>query len=87
MLKRIDGPEGDDEENIDESSGKTKRMRSGSRFDNTDIVLWGGRSEVPLASCGLRLGRPPPNWCTLNPGPPPRLKANCGAVSKPPSEQ
>jgi len=76
--KRKLGPAGVvvDEENSDDSNGRTKRMRSGRRFDRADNVEGAGSVELPFASRGLLRGRAPPNWCTRMPGPPPRLNTN-----------
>lgn len=61
--KRNVGPVGVvvDDEKSDESNGRTKRMRSGRRFDRADNVEGGGSLELPFASRGLLRGLPPPN--------------------------
>jgi len=61
--KRNVGPVGVvvDEENSDDSNGRTKRMRSGRRFDKADNVEGADSGELPLASRGLLRGLAPPN--------------------------
>ncbi len=73
------------EENIEDSRGRMKRIRSGSRFDSVVESEGAGASEGgPWASRGRRRGRPPPIWCTRNPGPPPRLNTKPGPLSNMP---
>ena len=71
------------DENSEERRGSMKIMSKGSRFCNAAHRFWGPSCALSFASRGLRRGLLPPNWCTLIPGPPPRLKTNCGPVSKP----
>lgn len=73
---------GEDEEMEEkrlERRGRTKRISSGRRLVSAERAEAGGASLLALAllaSRGLLLGRPPPNWCTRKPGPPLRLKTN-----------
>lgn len=51
---------------------KKKRMGRSPRIVCSVLPLF----CPSLASLGRRLGRPPPNWWTRIPGPPPKLKTN-----------
>lgn len=83
--KRNLGPDEESDEKKVEMRGRMKRMSRGRRFDNVVERDGGGIfSDVDDVFRGRRRGWAPPNWWTRKPGPPPRLKTNCGPVSKSP---
>ena len=61
-----------------------KRRSKGRSEESTEIADCGCCASAWWdVSPGRRRGRCPPNWCTRKPGPPPKLKTNCGPASKP----
>ncbi len=73
-----------DPEKREERRGRTKRKRRGSRLAKAEETFCWPSEPGGTAVPGRLRGRPPPNWWTRTPGPPPRLKTKAGPVSMPP---
>ena len=88
VSKRTEGPCGAGAEpKKEERRGRMNKRRRGRREDKALDTLGEGSKPGGCAVVGRLRGRPPPNWCTRTPGPPPILKTKFGPVSnRPPPE-
>ena len=82
LSNRMEGPVAADPEpeKSDERMGNIKINKRGSKPISV-VRRDAGGSGGAFGSRGLRRGLAPPNWCTLIPGPPPKLKTNSAGAA------